>query len=199
MNDKKQKYLECGKAASTHGVKGTVRAECWCDSPAVLASIKTIYTKKNDAYIPHKVLKASVQKQMVLLTIEDIDTLEKAISMKNTVLFADRDDLASILGKDTFFISDIIGLPVIDDDSGFVYGKLAHVQHIGLNDIYTIARPSEFREIQPEAMIPAVPEFVKKIDAENGIFIKPIEGFFEPLPPLELANSADETDKTDAK
>jgi 16S rRNA processing protein RimM len=181
--DKKEQYLECGKAVSTHGVKGTLRAECWCDSPAVLASIKTIYTKKNGAYIAHKAEKASVQKQMVLLTLDDIDTLEKAIAMKGTVLYADRDDLKAILGKDAFFISDIIGLPVIDVNSGFVYGKLTNVQHIGAHDIYTIARPAEFREIQPEAMIPAVPEFVKKIDIDSGIFIKPIEGFFEPLTP----------------
>ena len=30
-------YLECGKIINTHGVKGVVKAESFCDSPKVLA------------------------------------------------------------------------------------------------------------------------------------------------------------------
>lgn len=180
-NKSKKQYLECGKAVSTHGIKGNLRVESWCDSPSVLASIKTLYTKKSDSYTPHKVLKASVQKNMVLVNLEDVDTLEKAIVMKGTVFFAHRDELSKLLDNGGMFIADLLGLPVIDSETGFIYGTLSDVNNIGVHDIYVIKRPDEWGEIQPEAMIPAVKEFVVKIDTDSGIYIKPIEGFFEPL------------------
>ena len=33
----KKKYLECGKIVNTHGVKGAVKLESWCNSPYDLA------------------------------------------------------------------------------------------------------------------------------------------------------------------
>ena len=46
----KKQYLECGKIANTHGVRGAVLIESWCDSPAVLASLKTVYTEKDGTF-----------------------------------------------------------------------------------------------------------------------------------------------------
>ena len=57
-----KEYLECGKIANTHGVRGDVLIESWCDSPEVLAALKTVYTEKNGTYTPIKVQKASVYK-----------------------------------------------------------------------------------------------------------------------------------------
>lgn len=182
QNKIKQQYLECGRAVSTHGVSGNLRVECWCDSASVLASLKTLYTKKADLYIPHKVIKSSVQKQMVLVNLSDVNTLEGAIAMKGTVLYADRNELSELLNAGDIFIADLIGLSVIDIDTGFVYGVLSDVKDIGVHDLYIISRPIEYKDIQPEAMIPAVEEFVKKIDMDEGIFIRPIDGFFEKLP-----------------
>ena len=39
----KHTYLTCGKIVSTHGVRGAVKAEPWCDSPAVLAGFDRVY------------------------------------------------------------------------------------------------------------------------------------------------------------
>lgn len=178
LKQSKQPFLECGRAVSTHGVRGTLRVECWCDSPSVLAALKTVYRRKNGEFFPYKVEKASVQKQMVLLTLEGVDTLEQAIALKGAVFFAAREELSEL--TDGVFIADLIGLPVIDADSGFVYGTLADVTSIGIHDVYTVRRPDEFREIQPEALLPAVAEYIKKVDTESGIYIRPIEGFFEP-------------------
>ena len=43
----KQAYLECGKIINTHGFRGTVKLESWCDSPAVLASLPSLWFYKN--------------------------------------------------------------------------------------------------------------------------------------------------------
>ena len=58
----KKQYLECGKIANTHGVRGAVLIESWCDSPAVLASLETVYIEKDGSYTPLRVLSAAEYK-----------------------------------------------------------------------------------------------------------------------------------------
>ena len=166
-----KEYLECGKIANTHGVRGGLIIESWCDSPEVLAALKTVYTEKSGLYTQVNVIKSSVYKGRVLAEIEGVDSLEKAAALKNTVLFAKRDDLP--LAEGNFFVQDLIGLTVYEIDTDKVYGKLSDVISGAASDIY------EVENERGKFLIPVVSEFVKEIDLERGIFIKAIEGMFE--------------------
>ena len=172
----KQKYLECGKAVSTHGVRGTVRLECYCDSPEKLAKLRVMYRKTaSGEFVPMKVRAASVQKNMVLCTFEELKSLDDAIPFKGTVIYADRDDIK--LSKGDVFIADILGVDIIDAESGEKYGTLANVITPGGRDVYVIddVRGGQF-------MIPVVAEFIKEVvtDGEReGIYVKLIEGMRE--------------------
>ena len=86
-------------------------------------------------------------------------------------IYAAREDLPLEEGDN--FIEDLIGLPVVDAESGKQYGTLAGVINTGASDIYEIDTEDGIR------MIPAVDEFIKEIDLEKGIFITPIEGMFD--------------------
>ena len=44
-------YLECGKIINTHGVRGEVKIESYCDSPEVLRDLSRVYLKENGGYI----------------------------------------------------------------------------------------------------------------------------------------------------
>lgn len=166
----KKQYLECGKIANTHGVRGAVLIESWCDSPAVLASLKTVYIEKDSGYTPLRVLSAAEYKGRVLATLEGLTTLEDAAAMKNRILFAARGDIPC--GEGDFFIQDLFGLPVVDAESGKVYGKLSDVVTGAASDLYEVDTG------HGKALIPAVAEFVKEIDPARGIFIHAIEGLF---------------------
>ena len=167
----KNKYLECGKIINTHGVAGTVKVENRCDTPKILASLKRIYFKVGDLYDEKKVLSGSVMGQFVLLKLDGVTDLDGAAALKNTLIYADREDLP--IEEGAVFIADLIGLPVIDVDDGREYGKLSEVMNRGASDIYVVDTPSG------ERMMPAVAEFVKSIDVEKGIFVKPIQGMFD--------------------
>ena len=164
-------YLECGKIINTHGVAGAVKLEPWCDSPEVLADLETIYFKKGELYSTLKVLRASVFKRFVLATLEGVTDVDAAAALKETVVYAAREDLP--LEEGSHFIADLIGLSVIDVESGRVYGELVEVFNTGASDIYVVKTPDG------ERMMPAVGEFVKEIDTEKGIFIAPIPGMFD--------------------
>lgn len=167
----KKQYLECGKIANTHGVRGAVLIESWCDSPAVLASLKNVYTEKDGTFVPHRVESAAEYKGRVLATLAGVDTLEDAAALKNRILFAAREDIPR--GEGDFFIQDLFGLPVVDAESGKVYGKLSDVVSGAASDLYEVDTG------HGKALIPAVGEFIREIDPARGIFIHAIEGLFE--------------------
>ena len=167
----KKAYIECGKIINTHGVIGAVKIDPWCDSPEVLASLKTVYFLKNGEYSQVKLIKASVFKRFVLATLEGINDIDEAARLKETVIYAAREDLP--LEDGDYFIADLIGLPVIDADSGTVYGTLAGVINTGASDIYEIDTENG------QKMMPAVEEFVKNVDTEKGIFVSVIPGMFD--------------------
>ena len=57
---KQSEYLEAGKIVNTHGVRGDVKSECWCDYIEVMTEdISVLYRKKGAEYFPLKITKAS--------------------------------------------------------------------------------------------------------------------------------------------
>jgi 16S rRNA processing protein RimM len=109
------------------------------------------------------------------VTFEDITDLNQAILYKGTLFYADREDMK--LEKNQVFIADILGLDIIDADSGVKYGTLADVITPGGREVYVIddVRGGQF-------MIPCVPEFIIDVKDEGdgaGIFVRLIEGMRE--------------------
>ena len=68
--------------------------------------------------------------------------------------------------------NDKMNLSVIDIDTGRVYGTLSEVNDGVQGKLYTIKTDSG------DVIFPGIPQFVKEIDTERGVFIRPIPGFF---------------------
>jgi len=169
-----KQYLECAKAVNTHGVAGMLKMENRCDSPEVLAKLKTMYVLRSGEYVSMKVERASVQKNMVLVKFEGVDSFEDAIKYKNEVFFAARG--AFRLGKGDYFIADIIGLPVFDGEREI--GTLCDVLSPAGQQVYVIKKPDG-----ATFMVPCVPEFIKEVSfgetSDAGIYVELIEGMEE--------------------
>ena len=153
----KEQYLECGRITSTHGVRGAVMIESWCDSPEILCGVTKLWYKKKDEYIPLEVTKASVHKGRVLAQFYGVDSIEEASLLKNRVVYADRDDLP--VGEDRVFVADMLGLPVIDASTA--------------NDLFSVRTP-DGREV----LVPVVDEFIDHVDDEK-VYLSPIPGMFD--------------------
>ncbi|MBE6564822.1 MAG: 16S rRNA processing protein RimM [Ruminococcaceae bacterium] len=165
-----QEYLEAGRIINTHGIAGGVKIESWCDSPAVFTSLKTVYFKEGASFRPCKVLRASVLGKGIMAMLEGFASFDDANAARGRILYAARTDLP--LPEGSHFIADLKGLPVIDRNSGRVYGKLKDVDQSGFHDLYVIDTGDA------TVLLPAVDEFVAEVDTQKGIFITPIEGFF---------------------
>lgn len=165
------KYLEIGMIVNKRGLKGEIKVEHYCNDTETAMSFEKVYLdSKGEKEL--KVLSAKEYKGYVYYLLEGIDTAEKADSVRGKLLYADRDDIPMEEGE--VFISDIIGLPVIDATSGEVYGKLVSVDNYGASDVYTVKRPDK-----SETMMPANEEFIEEIDLDKGIFVNVIPGIFD--------------------
>lgn len=159
----KQQYIEAGRIVNTHGIAGEVKIEVWLDSPQFMKKCGRIFTDGNAI----KIESAREHKGFLLTKLEGIDDVNAAMTMKGKRVYIDRADAK--LPKGAYFLQDIIGASVVDE-SGTEIGKLAEIMETPASRIYVVRG-------EREHLIPAVPEFILKTDAENGIInVHLIEG-----------------------
>lgn len=160
------KLLEAGKIVNTHGVKGEIKIENYCDDELFFKKIKTLYVDS----LPYKIISQRPHKHFILAVLENIDTVEKAMSLKNKTVYFDKDAIK--LSKGQFFISDIMGFDVFDDRTGKIIGVLSRVDELPSTRLYVIKNSDN-----AEILIPDVPDFIKIIEFENKtIKVSTIEG-----------------------
>jgi len=166
-----KEFLECGKIVTTHGIKGELKVEPWCDTPDYLKHFKTLYLGGEKT--PLSVEQCRVQKNMVLLKVKGIDTMNEANALRGKLLFLRRADAP--IDEGDYFIQDLIGLSVEDADTGESYGALTDVLQTGANDVYELT----FQNGRTY-LIPAIGEVVLSVDLEGGVMkIRPLKGLFD--------------------
>ena len=164
-----KEFLEGGKIVGTHGVRGEMRVECWCDSPQFLAKFKTLYFDNGAQAVK---VQSRAHKNMVLMKMPEVDTIEKADTYRGKVVYIKRSDIK--LEKGVHFVQDMIGLEVVDSDTKKVYGKVKDVLRTGSNDVYEMED-----ENKKLFYIPAIPDIIDEIDIENNtLSITPMKGLF---------------------
>lgn len=166
-----QKFLEVGQVVGTHGIAGEMRVQPWCDSPDFLTKFKTLYLDKNGENSV-KVKSVRVHKNIALLKLPDVTSIEQAEKMRGKVLFIKREDAK--LSKDNWFVQELLDCEVFDADSGEKLGVLCDVSKTGANDVWHIKNNGR------EYLVPSIKDVVVSVDVEVGkIEIRPIKGIFD--------------------
>lgn len=156
-------FLDCGQIVSTHGIHGEVRVVPWADSPDFLCQFSTLYVDGGAL----EVASSRVHKGSVIVRFQDVDTVDAAMVLKGKTVRLRRADVK--LPEGSFFIADIIGLTVVDQD-GLKLGTLKEVLSPSQQQVYVV-------EGEREIMIPAVPEFILETNIEAGyVKVRLIEG-----------------------
>ena len=165
-------YLEIGQIVSTHGIRGEVRINPWCNGPEFVKKFKTLYKDANGKDF-FKVVSCRPHKNVAIATLEGIDTVEMAQSLKNTVLYIKRED--AHLPDGEWFISELLGCKVIDNENNEIcYGEITDVAETGANDVWYVKTASG-----EEVLIPAIPDVIVKCDVANEkIYINALRGLF---------------------
>ena len=72
----KKQFLEAGKIVGTHGLKGEMRIDPWCDSPEFLCRLKRLYLSDGTEW---KISSAKVHKNIAIIQFSHIKDVEEAI------------------------------------------------------------------------------------------------------------------------
>lgn len=164
-------YLEIGKITSTHGIKGEMRVQPWCDSPEYMKKFKTLYLdKKGEKPVT---VSSRPNGNMVIMKMQGVDTVEQASKFRDKILYMKRSD--AHLPDGTWFIQELIDCTVVDaDDDSKIYGIISDVSETGANDVWHI------KQNDKEYLIPAIPSVVISTDVVKGIIkIRPLKGIFD--------------------
>ena len=167
----KKQFLETGKIVGTHGIRGEVRIDPWCDSPEFLCAFKKLYLDaQGETFIE---VKSRPHKNITLTKIKGVDTIEAAERYRGKVVYINREDIT--LDEGVNFVQDLIGLDVKDADSGKVYGKLTDVLRTGANDVYEITDRDGKKYLAP-----VIDEVIDEINVDSGyVLIRPMKGIFD--------------------
>lgn len=167
----KKQFLDSGKIVGTHGIKGEVRIEPWCDSPEFLCAFKKLYLDENGQTFIE--VKSRPHKNITLAKIKGVDTIEAAEKFRGKVVYINREDI--ILDEGVNFVQDLIGLEVKDAENGTVYGKITDVLRTGANDVYEITDSNNKKYLAP-----VIDEVVEEINVDGGfVLIHPMKGIFD--------------------
>jgi 16S rRNA processing protein RimM len=96
----------------------------------------------------------------VALFLEGIESIEQAEGLRGIELAVTVESLPR-LPEGSYYHYQVIGLTVVDT-GGAVLGRIESILQTGSNDVYCVRQGPE------EILIPAVKDFVERVDLESG-------------------------------
>lgn len=155
-----EEFLQVGAIANTHGIAGEVKVFPMTDDIRRFKQLKEVYLDTGRERLLLHVASCKFVKNQPVLKFKEFSNINEVEKYKRCGLFITRDQ-AVPLGKDEYFIADLIGLSVIRED-GETLGELTDVLQTGANDVYEVTM-----ENGKQVLLPVIRECIKKVDLEK--------------------------------
>ena len=113
------KYLEIGQIVNTFGVKGMMKIVPFTDDVRRFDNLETIYIEEQGVKKEYRIEEVKYHKNLVLLKLNGIDTMDSAEELKQCYIYIDREK-EEPLEEGIYYIVDLIGLEVYTDDGNLL-------------------------------------------------------------------------------
>lgn len=157
-----EEYFEIGQIVNTSGLKGVLKVKPFTDDINKFSNFKTIYIKTKNSLVEFKIEQVRYVKNMVMLKLAEIDTVEEAEKYRNLYIKVLRNKEEE-LEKDSYYVVDILGCQVNTDENQEL-GKVVDVFQTGSNDVYVV-KDEQGKQI----LLPAIKDVIKNVDIKNRI------------------------------
>lgn len=158
--------LKVGVVTSTHGVRGEVKVFPTTDDAKRFKRLKNVILDTGKEKLPLEIEQVKFFKNLVILKFKSLDNVDDVQKFRQKDLYVERKD-AVRLSKDEYFIADLIGLEVYEEDSRKI-GILTDVITTGANDVYVVALEKGFAETEAtEVLIPAIKQCIREVSIEE--------------------------------
>jgi len=161
--------IKVGQVVNVVGLKGELKVYHYSDYKERFEELSVIYLEDK----VYEIKSVRYMKDMAILKLKGIDDRTEAEKHKGQDIYFNKED-SRILPEGTYYIYDLIGLKVIDENDT-VIGIITDVIQNRAQDLYEIER-----EDNSKFLIPAVEEFILNINIkEKYMKVKLIEGLME--------------------
>ena len=165
--------LQVGIVTSTHGVRGEVKVYPTTDDVKRFKKLKDIILDTGKEKLPLEIEGVKFFKQMVILKFKGLDNMNDVERIRQKSLYVTRANAVK-LRKDEYFIADLIGIKVFDEENKEL-GVLEDVMVTGANDVYVI-KMLDGREL----LLPAIKQCILEVDVPEGrMKVHVLEGLLE--------------------
>lgn len=153
--------LQVGIITSTHGVRGEVKVYPTTDDPRRFRRLKEVVLDTGKEKMNLEIEGVKFFKQFVILKFKGLDNINDIEKYRQKSLYVTRKN-AVRLQRDEYFIADLIGLKVQDED-GKELGTVKDVIETGANDVYAVEMADG-----KSLLLPAIKQCILNVDVENG-------------------------------
>ena len=153
--------LQVGIITSTHGVRGEVKVYPTTDDPRRFRRLKEVVLDTGKEKMNLEIEGVKFFKQFVILKFKGLDNINDIEKYRQKSMYVTRKN-AVRLQRDEYFIADLIGLKVQDED-GKELGTVKDVIETGANDVYEVEMADG-----KSLLLPAIKQCILNVDVENG-------------------------------
>ena len=165
--------LKVGVITTTHGVRGEVKVYPTTDDPRRFRRLKEVFLDTGKEKMNLEIEGVKFFKQFVILKFKGLDNINDIEKYRQKSLYVTRKN-AVRLQRDEYFIADLIGLKVQDED-GKELGTVKDVIETGANDVYEVEMADG-----KSLLLPAIKQCILNVDVENGMMqVHVLEGLLD--------------------
>lgn len=152
--------LQVGAITQPHGIHGEVKVFPTTNDVRRFKKLKEVILDTGKEKKTLEIEGVKFFKQYAILKFKGFDSINDIEKYKGKPLLVTRENAVK-LGRDEYFIADLIGLAVYDDQDQYL-GVLTNVIETGANDVYEV----KFEDGR-QVLFPAIKQCILNVDMDS--------------------------------
>lgn len=161
--------IEIGRVTAPHGVRGEFRVALFTDFPERFESMEVLHLYDASGTLRRTLTVSGArirqEKNEVLIRAEEISDRDEAEALRGLSIRIAPEERVD-LPDGEFWIDDLIGLSVVDEDGDKPLGTVTDVMVTGGADVYMVTTPEGALRA-----VPAVRRYVVSVDLDGGTIV----------------------------
>ncbi|MDD2963059.1 MAG: ribosome maturation factor RimM [Bacteroidales bacterium] len=156
--------FQLGTISRTHGNSGSLTFWLDVDDPVQYLDLESVLIEIGQSLVPFFIKSLTAgNKQQVYVTLDDIDTIDKAQKLVGNRLYLPLELLPKLEGN-KFYFHEIVGFDLIDTQYGLV-GLIKQVYDLASNPLLSVDHNGA------EVLIPLADPFIVEVDRAGRRFV----------------------------
>jgi len=152
--------IAIGRISKPIGTRGEVKILPLTHDKQRFVNLPAVWLGRDAANVElKKILNVRIDAKQVVLSFNDIKSVEEAEKIKDLFLFVLKEDAVK-LQNGCYFVHDVIGCEVVTEEQTIV-GTITDLYSLPMNDVWVVKKDAK------EILIPAVKAIIQRVDVEN--------------------------------